>query len=402
MLDAELAGARLAVSGQHKNAEAAQTDRQALALKVAELAHCEVDLSVAQSEMTQLRAEAETLRSEIGLKSKVDRLLVHKEDEVTKLQSELTELKLEVSSIRGELAEAEGMNRQFAVKEAGKVSLQVELNRLGSELKSMRSNSQDMLSKHSQQAAELTQVRAELSQSQSEASQLRLQLTQAEAEASRKNNELSQLQPELESLRKLSQRVSAEAGSGALLTQKEAEMSQLQIEVSQLQAELDNAKQQLHQQLPAVSEQSHGSESAQHGQTQLPHAESPESAQPELQQDASWHGEADQEASRAASPAPLAESASVSSAVASCKHSEAMSEGELKKMAEAFRKSLGIEVRSHSCWGGNLDQLLTIPVDLMFSCTLAEALCSQAHILVRHSNLVEKDWTLRTPYRSAV
>ena len=346
VLDAELAGARLAVSAQQKNAEVAHTDRQALARKVADLAHCEVDLSIAQKEMTLLRAEAGSLRSQSASKSKVDRLLACKESEASQLQTELTQLRSEMDSIRSELAEAKRLNRQLALKESRRANLQTELNQLGSELTSMRSNNQSMLSRHTRQAAELTQLKTELSHTRAEVAQLRSELDQAQAETTQKKKELSQLHPELESLRQQSQQwaaqTHAQSESQTLLTQKEAELSQLQAELTQLQADLDN----VHQHLPCESLPSkppNGSEVAQHScsQSQL-HLD--DSTASKLQQEASWQSAADQKPSRSASPAPLAESASVSSVTASCKHSEAMSEGELRKMAEAFRKSLRLEV----------------------------------------------------------
>ena len=161
---------------------------------------------------------------------------------------------------------------------------------------------------------------------------------------------MSQLHPELEALRHQSQQWASQTRAQASLTQKEAELSKLQTQMSHLQVELHNAHQQLQQQLPSqLSALSHhSSASPQQGRAGSPPALCAESSHPELQQEASWRSAADQHASSAASPVPLAESASVSSAVPSRKHSEVMSDGELKKMAEAFRKSLGLEASSCS------------------------------------------------------
>ena len=348
VLDAELAGARLAVSAQQKNSEVAQTDRQALARKVAELAHCEVDLSIAQNEMTQLKTEAESLRSEVAQKSKTEGMLARKEVEVAQLQTVASQLRAEVSSLKGELAEAQGVSEQLLLKEAERISLQAQLSQLGSELESMRSNSHSMLSRHTQQAAELAQLRSELNGTQSEVTQLRSALGQAQAEATHKSNELSQLQPELESLRQQSLQWASQSHAQTDLAQKESELKSLEAEMSQLRTELDSAQQLLPDEaLPSDQPQ----------QSRAEHLEGAldDSAQAELALRDSWQPAADSDGSRDASPTHLAESASVTSLVTSRKHSEAMSESELRKMAEAFRKSLCLEVSSNP-WATKLHQ----------------------------------------------
>ena len=57
VLTAELAGAKQAVAAQQKSVELSQADKQALAQRVTELAHFELDLSTAQSELPQRRHE---------------------------------------------------------------------------------------------------------------------------------------------------------------------------------------------------------------------------------------------------------------------------------------------------------------------------------------------------------
>lgn len=356
MLDAELAGARLAVSAQQKKYEVAQSDRQALAHKVTELAHCEVDLSIAQSELTQLRSEAESLRHAAAEKGSIGRRLAQKEAEVTQLHAEL-------QSMRLELVESGSLTRQLSQKEAERLSLQNDLTQLGAELTVMRSDSQRVRSGHTQQTAELAQIRSDLTRTQAEVAQLRSELTRSQCVVAQKDSELSQLQPELESLRQQAQTWTNQSNTQSLLSQKEAELRQLLTKVSTLQSQLDSAHQQLHTAVasgatastsvqseppsPAV-DASTGTSGPQESATIANDKDKALAAQtsgthdltqPRLEAEASWHSEAGRPAS-----APLVEIVSTSLAASSGRDTETMSEGELKKMAEAFRKSLGLEV----------------------------------------------------------
>ncbi|KAL0022870.1 hypothetical protein WJX77_001841 [Trebouxia sp. C0004] len=224
VLDAELAGARLSVSAQQKKFEVAQSDRQALARKVTELAHCEAELQ----------------------------------------------------AIRQELGERESLSRQLVQTESDRATLQAHVSRLRSELTAVQSSSHSIQSRHAQQAAELSHLRSELSHTQLEVTQLRAELSGAQSEV-----------------------LTAQASASGEPAQ------------SRLQPDPNQERQ----------------------------------AAEETSVSARVHGEAAQEASVPAIPSPLAETASVSSGV-SRQESEAMSEGELKQMAEAFRKSLGLESSS--------------------------------------------------------
>ncbi|KAA6428913.1 MAG: hypothetical protein FRX49_01023 [Trebouxia sp. A1-2] len=333
VLDAELAGARLAVSAQQKKFEVAQSDRQALARKVTELAHCEVDLSIAQTELTQLRSETDSLRQGAAEQARLERQLAQKEAEVTRLQAEL-------QAVRQELGARKSLSRQLVQTESDRANLQADVSRIMSELTAVQSSSHDMQSRHAQQAAELSQLRSELSQNRHEVTRLRAELSGAQSEVSHRDSEVTRLQTELESMRQQALQWPAQSSMQARLIQQEAELSQLQAEKTNLQNELSSSRQQL-QVLTAQA-----SASGESAQSRLqPEPNMQKQAAEEASVSASVHVEAAQEASVPASPSPLAETASVSSGV-SHQESEAMSEGELKKMAEAFRKSLGLESSS--------------------------------------------------------
>ncbi|DBB05674.1 TPA: hypothetical protein ACH3X1_012287 [Trebouxia sp. C0004] len=333
VLDAELAGARLSVSAQQKKFEVAQSDRQALARKVTELAHCEVDLSIAHTELTQLRSEADSLRHGAAERARLERQLAQKEAEVTRLQAEL-------QAIRQELGERESLSRQLVQTESDRATLQAHVSRLRSELTAVQSSSHSIQSRHAQQAAELSHLRSELSHTQLEVTQLRAELSGAQSEVSQRDSEVRELQAELESMRQQARQWLAKSSMQAQLIQKEAELSQLQAERTNLQDELNSSRQQL-QVLTAQA-----SASGEPAQSRLqPDPNQERQAAEETSVSARVHGEAAQEASVPAIPSPLAETASVSSGV-SRQESEAMSEGELKQMAEAFRKSLGLESSS--------------------------------------------------------
>lgn len=335
-LTAELAGAKQAVAAQQKRFESSQADKQALAHRVTEPAHFELDLSMAQSELTQLRNECESLRQQESDTANVTRQLAEKEGQITHLQTVVTQLKAELTQLKARLEQAKGnstdrakLASQVTQQEAEQTQLQQKLTEAVTELDSAHAELQSMQSRHLAQSADLSSLRAQLSESKTEASKLRCELNQAQSEASKKAAELCQVQSELQALQQCSQKSDAQTDTRAALSQEQDGVTRLQAEVARLQTDLTAAQKQASQQpQPQSSEQPMSHEAAVR---------------------TAWADFVDVKSDLVGGANRLDESASATSVVGTPHSSEQMSEAELRRMAETFRKSLGLEVQHCVC-----------------------------------------------------